>query len=127
MKKHKITILGQTVSQKNSKQIAINPKTKKPFVMSNKTVKEWQQAAALQLIIPSKRIKMDGRAEISIQFYVKDNRRRDLDNMLSSITDALVAAKILTDDSWQYLKIGTIDAEIDKENPRAEITLTECQ
>ena len=43
--------------------------------------------------------------------------------MLTTIQDSLVRAGILQDDSWQFIRIGLIDAEIDKENPRAEITL----
>lgn len=56
-------------------------------------------------------------------FFVKDNRRRDLDNMLTTVQDALVRAGILEDDSWKRLRVGMLDAEIDKNNPRAEITI----
>lgn len=118
-----LTISGQTPAQKNSKSIAYNRGTGKPFIMSNQNVKTWQNIAAMELL--SYRIKepLEGRQEISIMFYVKDNRRRDLDNMLTTIQDALVKAGIIADDSWKSLKIGEIDATLDKNNPRAEITI----
>lgn len=118
-----IVILGQTPAQKNSKQIAYNKATGKPFIMSSSNVKTWQNSASIQLLKYRIKYPLVGRQEIAIMFYVKDNRRRDLDNMLTSIQDALTRAGILGDDSWQYLRICSIDAKIDKENPRAEIML----
>lgn len=119
----KITILGQTPAQKNSKSIAINRATGKPFIMSNQNVKGWQNSADVQLLQYRIKEPLQGKQEISIMFYVKDNRRRDLDNMLTTIQDSLVRAGILEDDSWKQLRIGLVDAELDKENPRAEITI----
>lgn len=118
-----ITILGQTPAQKNSKSIAYNKGTGKPFIMSNQNVKAWQNAADVQLLYYRIKEPLQERQELSIKFFVKDKRRRDLDNMLTTIQDSLVRAGILQDDSWQFIRIGLIDAEIDKENPRAEITL----
>lgn len=118
-----ITLQGQVPSQKNSKTIAYNRATRKPFIMSNQNVKDWQNIAALQLRQYQINEPLKGRQELSIMFYVKDNRRRDLDNMLTTVQDALVKAGILEDDSWKYLKIGYIDAQLDTVNPRAEIIL----
>lgn len=118
-----IVILGQVPSQKNSKSIVYNKATGKPFIMSNKNVKAWQNDTDIQLLKYRIKEPLNTRQEISIIFYVKDKRRRDLDNMLTTIQDSLVRSGVLEDDSWQYLKIGTIDAELDKDNPRAEIKL----
>ena len=118
-----LTITGQTPAQKNSKSIAYNRGTGKPFIMSNQNVKTWQNTAAIELLRYRIKEPLQGRQELSIMFYVKDNRRRDLDNMLTTIQDALVKAGILEDDSWKRLRVGSIDAELDKLNPRAEITL----
>lgn len=120
-----IILLGQVPAQKNSKTIAYNRGTGKPFIMSNQNVKDWQTSAALHLAKykASLPLPLQGKQELSIMFYVKDNRRRDLDNMLTTIQDALVRAGILEDDSWKKLSIGKIDAELDTKNPRAEITL----
>lgn len=118
-----IIIKGQVPAQKNSKSIAYNRGTGKPFIMSNKNVKDWQEYAQLQLNSMRPRTPLEGRQSISIMFYLKDNRRRDIDNMLTTIQDALVKAGILADDSWKNLKVGDLDARLDKENPRAEIEL----
>lgn len=116
------TIYGQVPAQKNNKSIAYNRATHKPFIMSNQNVKNWQTEAAYQLK-PLRPLTPISKSCLSITFYVKDKRRRDLDNMLSTVQDALVKAGIIEDDSWQYLTIGSLTAEIDTKNPRAKITL----
>lgn len=116
----KITILGQTPSQKNGKNIFINSRTGKPFITSNSIVKGWQKDAAMQLMF--KRV-FTGPVKIDYIFYVKDNRKRDLDNMVASINDALVTAGRITGDHWQVLEIGSAKAALDKDYPRAELTI----
>lgn len=119
----RITILGQTPSQKNGKVMALNTKTGKSFPMSNEIVKAWQKSAALQLL------QWKGQAvkkvTITYMFFVKDNRPRDIDNMITSVNDALVKAGLVADDSWQWLAIGAADATIDKERARVECWIEE--
>lgn len=118
----KITIYGQTPAQKNSKQIFYNKATGKPFITSNSIVKDWQKSALLQLRTIKERFTEPVR--LSYHFYCKDNRGRDLDNMIASVNDILQSAdNIIAGDNWQVLEIGSAKAEIDKENPRAEITI----
>lgn len=119
-----ITILGQVPAQKNDKRMAINRRTGKPFPVSGKNVKEWQKSAALQLA-SSYKGKADGKVVVAYQFYVKDDRRRDIDNMIATVNDAIVKAGLIEDDSWRWLSIGGADAEIDRENPRVELFITE--
>lgn len=117
----KIVIKGNIPAQKNNKQIYVNRATGKPFVASNSNVTEWKKDALWQLkqydlVVTEYPVSM------TIVFYVKDNRRKDMDNMLTSIQDVLVKAGIIEDDSWQFVRPITIDcAGIDKDNPRAEI------
>lgn len=132
-----ITITGQTPAQKNSKSIAKNRATGKMFIMSNSNVKNWQKGALYELAGVKERF--PGRVRVDYMFYVKDNRARDLDNMIASVNDLLQAANassvgeksvthktgIITGDHWQVLEIGSAKAEIDRERPRAEITITE--
>lgn len=119
----KITILGQTPAQKNNKSIAYNRGTGKPFIMSNQAVKTWQESAKYQIARYANSFK--GKVRVDYQFYVKDNRKRDTDNMIATINDALQASQVITGDHWQVLEIGSGKAEIDKNNPRAEITITD--
>jgi Holliday junction resolvase RusA-like endonuclease len=135
-----ITILGQTPSQKNGKQIVKNRSTGNMFIMSNNRVKTWQADAIEQLKAVD--FKFNGRVQIDYMFYVKDRVQRDLDNMIASVNDVLQVANaeqavqrgkmrpvkgtgIIKGDNWQLLKIGGADAEVDKENPRVVLTIIE--
>lgn len=135
-----ITILGQTPSQKNGKQIVKNRSTGNMFIMSNSRVKTWQADAIEQL--KEVDFKFNGRVQIDYMFYVKDKVQRDLDNMIASVNDVLQVANaeqavqrgkmrpvkgtgIIKGDNWQLLRIGSADAEVDKENPRVVLTIIE--
>lgn len=127
MKELKITIPGQTPSKKNNKRIVYNKKTKKPFIITSKNAMDWDNESQWILLKYAVGGPFENKVELSAVFYVKDKRRRDLDNMLTSCQDALVKAGILKDDSWTNLRIASLDAELDKENPRAEIFLKEIE
>lgn len=119
----RITILGQTPSQKNGKVMAINHKTGKSFPISNAIVKDWQKSAATQLL--QWKGQAAKRVTVTYMFFVKDNRPRDIDNMVASVNDALVKAGLVKDDSWQWLAIGAADAAIDKDKARCELWVEE--
>lgn len=62
--------------------------------------------------------------------WIEPNRRRDKDNISSFgrkvIQDALVQCKVLQDDGWRYI-VGFSDKfDVDKENPRIEVTIKEA-
>lgn len=117
-----VTILGQTPAQKNNKQIA-RLRDGRTIIVSNKTVQTWQKDAAKQLGTGWIGKTATEKVRVDYMFYVKDRRRRDIDNMIATVNDALVKAQLLVDDSWQWLSIGSADAELDPENPRAVITI----
>ena len=57
-------------------------------------------------------------------FYMPDNRARDLDNHIKPLNDYLVANEFIIDDSWQHLnQLLVKHSGIDKSNPRVEITI----
>lgn len=116
-----LILSGQTPAQKNSKQMALNRRTGTMFPVSNPIVKRWQAAVAKEIALKYRPTPFSERVQITYMFFVQDHRRRDIDNMIASINDALVKAGVLTDDSWQCLKILGADAQLDKENPRAEL------
>lgn len=137
----KITIHGQTPAQKNGKSVGVT-KTGRTFVASNKRVKDWQKEAIKELEMQDVKFR-GGRLRIDYMFYVKDNVQRDTDNMISSVNDILQVAGadkapdkkgklkavkgtgVIVGDHWQVLKLGDSDVEIDKENPRVELTISE--
>lgn len=54
-------------------------------------------------------------ARISYEFHLKDRRRRDLDNLLSSCKayqDGLVVAGVMASDDFEHLEIGFIRASV---------------
>ncbi len=66
------------------------------------------------------------RAVVKFSWGMPDKRRRDLDNCLSSCKaalDAIVAAGVIVDDSWQNIKI-----EIEGfESPKKPMTIIEVR
>lgn len=115
----KITIYGQVPAQKNSKQIAYNPRTRKPFIMTNSRVKEWQMSASVDLLKASF---VAGPVEINMKFWNIDARKRDVDNMIISILDLLKNNGVIEDDNCFIVrKVSGEFAGVDKANPRAEI------
>lgn len=117
-----IMIPGQTPSQKNNKQII---PSRPPRLVDNPIVKKWRNETAKYLAETYKEDLKEKQVIAIYTFYLKDRVRRDIDNMISSCNDALVQAGILSDDNWKVLRIGGAEAVLDKDNPRAEITLVE--
>lgn len=116
-----LTILGQTPSKKNSR---INTRSGRSF--PSKRYTEWHKSASEQLETILKdevTINSDSKCEINYMFYVQDLRRRDVSNMIESINDLFVDLKLVEDDDWKHVRIGFGDAELDRENPRAEISI----
>lgn len=125
------TYLGQVTSKKNNKVIAINRHTGRPFVRMNDLAKaqEREMVAIFKddfLMQQMKREWFEGRRiEVVVEIWNKDARKHDLDNQLSTILDALTKAQVLPDDS--QLTVAKVTAEykgIDRDDPRAEITVT---
>lgn len=116
-----IKILGQTPSKKNQRNLFV--RNGRIVNIPSKKHAEWEKDALLQL--RAYKGQADGKVTVAYQFYVKDNRARDIDNMVASVNDVLVKAGLIKDDSWQWVAIGAADAEIDKKNPRVEIWIDE--
>lgn len=136
-----LVLPGQTPAQKNGKNIG-RKKDGGMFMTSSITVKQWQKET-LKLLnhTISDKYRPNERMVIDYVFYVKDNRPRDTDNMITSVNDVLqdaladtvVNAKgkkklqrgtgLIQGDHWQVLKLGFSEVEIDKQNPRAVIQL----
>lgn len=116
----KIVLLGQVPSKKNSR---INTRSGRSF--PSKRYSEWHKIASEQLKALN-RISPRGvsdKVTINYMFYVQDLRRRDVSNMIESINDLFVDLGIVEDDDWKHVRIGSGDAELDRRNPRAEITI----
>ena len=61
---------------------------------------------------------------IKAKFYHQSNRRRDLDNEMTSVLDALTKSGAIADDCRQFVKLLYVeDGGIDSNDPRAEIAI----
>lgn len=121
---------GQVTGKKNSKVIAINRHTGRPFVRMNDAAKaqerEMVENFSYDMIFNRLRPEdFEGkRIEVVVEIWNKDKRKHDLDNQVSTILDALVKAGVLPDDSQETLyKISAEYKGVDKEDPRALITV----
>lgn len=123
----KLTISGEVPSQKNQKIISTNRATGRPFLRSAPAVKAWQESARLQLQSQFSGYEVTGYPiSIACVVFYGSERRKDLDNSLNALTDALVASGVIVDDSYKYIDCITMQfGGIDKKNPRAEIYIDE--
>ena len=122
---------GQVTGKKNSKVIAINRHTGRPFVRMNDKAKAQEKEMVENFVYDMKFYKLspedfDGkRIEVAVEFWNQDKRKHDLDNQLSTVLDALVKAQILPDDSQETVfKVTAEYKGVDREDPRALITIT---
>jgi len=71
---------------------------------------------------------VNNRAEITIMCY-EPNAKRDPDNVMSGaakcILDALQNIGVLKNDNRKHVKPVLLVPEIDRQNPRVEVTITE--
>ncbi len=120
----KLVVLGNTPAQKNRKKIVWRRGMKQPRLVTEQPVKDWQRRAIIQLIsqLPVAYKKPIQPVSIALIVFWDDKIRRDLDNAVNSIMDALVKAEVIADDSFKY--VDCIDVQyggVDKDNPRCEI------
>lgn len=68
------------------------------------------------------------KADFEVTWHCKD-KRKDKDNIIGGgqkfIFDGLVKAGVITNDGWQEIGNVTHKFEIDKTNPRIEVTINE--
>jgi len=138
----KFIINGNPISSKNSIRSGIT-KNGRNYTYVKKDVKDYRDNALLQLQAQSRgarfvwaELTKEGKIEhktlnkpiattvqISFIFYCKDNRKRDLCNLIQCPADLLQQAGIILND---YLIISLDGSRImppDKDNPRTEITI----
>lgn len=123
--KYKIIIPELTIPKKNSQQILINKRTRKPFIQQSERYLAFERVCYYYLFKYSK-LKIDTSINLKCTFYVPDKRRRDLANLLESIQDILVKYGVLVDDNYKIVQ-GVDGSRIIYEKDRKEtiIEITE--
>ena len=112
-------IEGSVPSKKNQRQTFV--KNGRIINIPSKRYKEWHDQAMWQLK-GSKKLKPP--YEITMVFWMKDNRRTDLDNKVGSVLDLLQDVGIIEDDCWQKLtSIKAVAGGISKNAPRVKVEI----
>ena len=113
-------------SKKNSQQIIINPRTKRPMIIQSKLYVNFERECSK--FLKEYKSNIDYSINLKIEFYVPDKRKRDIANYIEAIQDILVKYEVLRDDNYNivYSLDGT-RMYIDKENPRVEIEITKLE
>ena len=116
------TIYGDPVTKKNSARI-VNA-GKYPRVLPSKAYLQYR-ADAIAQITGAKRLHIASPVNLKVVYYMRTKRRVDLVNLLEATCDILVDAGVLDDDNSRIV-VGHDGSrvEYDKQNPRAEITIT---
>lgn len=126
-----ITIFGTLYSSKNSKQIFRNRKTGKSFIAKSNSSMKSEDGLLLQLksnisrwrgMVMMKAIN-GGPLRVQFKIYRKTMQRFDYVNIIQSLSDQMVKAGYLPDDSADYFIPVFEPYEIDKHNPRTEIKI----
>lgn len=112
------------ITKKNSQQILINPKTRKPFITQSKAYKQYEKDAGW--FVRMKMEPINQPVNVKCIFYRDSERRCDLTNLLEAIDDILVKYGVLADDNFKI--IASHDGSrvlVDKVKPRTEIEITD--
>lgn len=116
----KIVVHGRIPSKKNS-TITMCRNNRALHFPSN-AYRDWHKVVSLQL----PKTPIPAIIELTILFFLPDNRKTDLTNKAESVMDLLVDNNILEDDNWTVIpRLILQSGGVDKLNPRAEITWQE--
>ena len=118
----KLTLYGDPRTKKNSARI-LRTRSGTPFVAPSKAYVDYETDCLWQIKRPCSPI--SARVNVRCVYYMKTARRVDLANLIEATTDILVKAHVLEDDNSKIVAAHDGSrVEYDKENPRAEITIT---
>lgn len=116
---YQIELLGRIPSKKNSTwTVMIKGRS---IRLPSQKFKEWHKQASAQLLGKKCYNEISG---LTIEFYAPDKRATDLTNKAESVMDLLVDNGIIPDDNWfEVPEITLRFCGVDKENPRAIVTI----
>lgn len=114
-------------SKKNSMQILVNHRTKRPFISPSDAYKAYRNGA-LMLIPNEARQGIDYPVNVQCVYYMETRRRVDMCNLIEATLDVLVDAGVLADDNSNIVA-GHDGSRVlyDKEHPRTEIIITRIE
>lgn len=111
----------------NHQEKRYDPRTHRMRVYNTEKVKNERLIRKCVVEQGLNKYKITKPVAIHYMIYAK-NKKHDRQNLGSCLekcfADALQTMKILPNDSWDWIVKNTFDYEIDREFPRAEITIT---
>lgn len=115
-----IVIYGQPRTKKNNSRIALI--NNKRVLLPSKAFKEYEKVALMQL---GRVQAVHGPIAVRCCYYLQNRAHwPDLVGLLQATSDILQAAGVIDDDKYIVNYDGSEIAGLDKDNPRAEITIT---
>lgn len=121
----KIVIQGQPITKKNSSQIATNQKTGKQYIIPSKAYRTYEKTAGWFINGGLRRLNITAPVNVKCLYFMPTARHVDLVNLQEATLDILVKYGVISDDNSKIVK--SMDGSrvlYDKNNPRAEITIS---
>lgn len=116
----RLVIPGQPVTKKNSQVVRCIGG--KPVVIQSKAYRRYEKTA-LEALKDYQGPRFSGAVEITAHYWLKNNRRPDLNNLLGGTSDILEKAGVIRNDrdivSWNGSRIKGVNPL----NPRTEIII----
>lgn len=124
MEEIKFTIPLTPRSKKNSSQIIINQRTKRPMLIPSKVYRQYEKDA--KPFIPE--LGIDYPVNIKYLCYMPTLRKCDGLNLYEALDDILVKYGAIKDDDFTIV-VGHDGSRVrhDKENARTEVTITQMK
>lgn len=125
MAKYNLTIPGRYPSMNQFIEANRTHKQK-----GNQMKQKAQNDISFYIMDQLKRLRIDKPVYIRYTFY-EPNKKRDLDNISGFFhkvfQDALVACRIIMNDSWYYIVGFSDEFYVDGKNPRIEVEICEVE
>lgn len=124
----KLTIRTELYSSKNSMQF-VRTKNGRTVLLKSKRAREQDSVLYDKLVALKPIWKLIGGENktkpLKVGFYIyrKTKRRWDWTNIIQGLSDAMVRAGYLKDDSAEYFTPVFLGFSVDPEDPRVEITI----
>lgn len=124
----KIVVLGVPRVKKNNQSVVLaRSRGGKyyPKKIDTPAYKVWHKDAIPQVNLQKPSFEIDYPINLACKFYMDTAVKVDLSALYEGIQDVLVELNVLTDDNYKIVASHDgSSVEVDKENPRMEITIT---
>ena len=111
------------ITKKNSQQIIVNPRTKRPMIIPSARYRQYEKDAGN--FLRGKFAKIKDPVNVQAVYYMPTRRRVDLINLHEALHDVMTHYGIVADDDSKII-VSTDGSRVryDKENPRTEVLIT---